>query len=207
MLLGTLVFTGTTSVMAYDVKKGDTLYKIAVSHDMPLSQVVELNPQISNVNLIFVGETVRTNANEKQHVKPVKKAALSPSPSTQKSVKGFSQSELDLFARVVSAEARDESFKGKVAVAEVIINRINSSQFPDTVSSVVYQKGQFSVISNGSANKAPTKDSYTAIAEAVTSSSDITGGALFFYNPRLATSRWLDSKTTTLVLGGHSFKK
>jgi spore germination cell wall hydrolase CwlJ-like protein len=119
---------------------------------------------------------------------------------------GFSEYEKDLLARLVRAEAQSEPYNGKVAVAEVVLNRINSGKFPSTVEGVIYQRGQFSPVSNGSINKPADSDSRRAVDQAI-ASSDALYGSLFFYNPDTATSRWLDSKPTTVAIGNHVFKK
>jgi N-acetylmuramoyl-L-alanine amidase len=112
----------------------------------------------------------------------------------------------NLIAKLITAEAKGESFAGKVAVAEVIINRVESDEFPNTVSGVVYQANQFSPVSDGSINNAPTQESKEALQVAL-KGTDKSNGALFFYNPETATQRWLDSRPTTAVIGNHVFKK
>jgi N-acetylmuramoyl-L-alanine amidase len=108
----------------------------------------------------------------------------------------YSAAELDLLARLVRAEAQGEPYQGKVAVAEVVINRTHSPLFPDSITAVINQKGQFSPVSNGAINKPADTDSINAVKEAVNNGNNL-NGALFFYNPRTATSRWLDSKPVT----------
>lgn len=110
-----------------------------------------------------------------------------------------------LFAQIVHAETNGEPYTGKVAVAEVILNRVKSNQFPNSVEEVVYQSGQFSPVSDGSINNNPTEEDYRAIAEAE-SGSNYAQGALYFYNPEIATARDLDAFTTITTIGGHTFK-
>jgi N-acetylmuramoyl-L-alanine amidase len=118
----------------------------------------------------------------------------------------FSASELDLLARLVKAEAGAEPYRGKVAVAIVVLNRIASEEFPNTIHDVIYQRGQFSPVSNGMINRPTNDECRRAVAEAI-SSGDTLGGALFFYDPAHATSHWLDSMPTVTSIGGHVFKK
>lgn len=113
--------------------------------------------------------------------------------------------EAELLARLVEAEAQGESYAGKVAVAEVVLNRVRSPQYPNSIEGVIYEAGQFSPVMDGRINMTPTAESYTAVAEAMAGSNYV-GGALFFYNPAVATSRWLDGLPTIAVIGSHTFK-
>lgn len=125
-----------------------------------------------------------------------------PEPPS-KEPQGLSQEEL-LLARLVRAEAQGEPFEGKVAVARVVLNRVESDKFPDTIEEVIYQSGQFQPVSNGSINKPATKEAKEAVKQAKNTSSN---DSLYFYNPDIATSDWLDSRPTTKVIGNHVFKK
>ncbi len=111
-----------------------------------------------------------------------------------------------LIAQLVNAEAKGESFDGKVAVAEVILNRMNSNEFPDTAKGVIYQTNQFSPITDGSINNTPSQDAINAV-EVALGNTDITKGALFFYNDKIVTQSWLQSRATTVRIGNHLFKK
>jgi N-acetylmuramoyl-L-alanine amidase len=115
-------------------------------------------------------------------------------------------SDKEMLARLVHAEAQGEPYAGKVAVAVVVLNRVASPDFPNTVPQVIYQQGQFSPVANGAIREYADKDSIRAVNEAYTLRG--TGsGSLFFYNPKTATSRWLDSRETTVTIGNHVFKK
>lgn len=109
-----------------------------------------------------------------------------------------------LLARVVYGEARGESYKGKVAVAAVVLNRVRSSSFPNTISGVIYQKGAFSCVDNGSINLTPDSEAIRAAREAL-NGWDPTGGCLYFYNARLTDDAFLASLTIKTVIGNHSF--
>lgn len=112
----------------------------------------------------------------------------------------------DLLARLINGEARGESYQGQVAVGAVVLNRVKSSQFPNTIPAVIYQKGQFSCVTDGQFNKAIAKDStvYKAAKEAL-SGVDPSNGALYFYNPKTAKSKWLFSLKTVATIGNHRF--
>nr|WP_275580309.1 cell wall hydrolase [Bacillus mesophilus] len=118
----------------------------------------------------------------------------------------ISEEDFDLLARIVRAEAQTEPFEGKVAVASVVLNRVESPLFPDTIREVIYQRGQFQPVSNGQINKPADKESIRAVHAALSDMRHIAKGSLFFYNPTIATSRWLDSRETTVIIGQHVFK-
>lgn len=113
---------------------------------------------------------------------------------------------VNLLARLVNGEARGEPYQGQVAVAAVILNRVKSPKFPNTIAGVIYQKGQFSCVTDGQFDVAIDKSStvYKAAQEAM-SGSDPTGGALYFYNPKKTKSKWLFSLKTSATIGEHVF--
>ena len=130
---------------------------------------------------------------------------LSASSSAAVSATASVSSDQYLLARLVYAEARGESYKGKVAVAAVALNRVSSAAFPNTISGVIYQKGAFESVSNGSINLSPDSDSLRAAKEAM-NGWDPTGGCLYFYNARtVSTGSWILSRTVKTVIGNHSF--
>ncbi len=128
----------------------------------------------------------------------------SSSTSTKSSAKGNDMT--DLLARLVNGEARGESYQGQVAVAAVVLNRVKSPKFPNTIPAVIYQKGQFSCVTDGQFDKPMEKNStvYKAAKEAL-SGVDPTNGALYFYNPKTAKSKWLFSLKTVATIGNHRF--
>lgn len=180
-----------TPAFAYEVQSGDTMSKIASENDMSLNELATLNPEINNINLIYVGQNVKTDASEVDS-----KQVTSATPYEQ-----------DLMARLVRAEAESEPYAGKVAVATVVLNRVDDDYFPDNIASVIYQTRQFTPVSNGEINKQADPQSVKAVEEALAFDRSQGAGSLFFYNPVTSTSRWLDSKQTTLVIGNHVFKK
>ena len=119
-----------------------------------------------------------------------------------------SREELMLLARIIHAEARGESFEGKVAVGAVVLNRIRSPHFPKTISDVIFQKNnrvyQFSPVGDGSFNLEPDETSLEAALQAL-SGKDPTGGALFFYNPELSSDRWIRTLPVMTRIGNHVF--
>lgn len=114
--------------------------------------------------------------------------------------------DLDLLARVVSAEARGEPYEGQVAVAAVVLNRVRDSRFPNTVAGVVYQTHAFESVSNGAIYSTPTASSRRAAQDAL-NGWDPSGGALFFWNPSKPVSKWIWSRPIITQIGNHVFAK
>jgi len=116
--------------------------------------------------------------------------------------------ESELLARIVHAEAKGEPYIGQVAVAAVILNRIDSSDFPNTLAGVVYQPGAFEPVLNGTINQeVPKNASARKAAQEALNGYDPTGGCLYFFNPNTATSKWIWSKTIVKTIGKHHFAK
>lgn len=115
-----------------------------------------------------------------------------------------SSTDLNLLARVVYGEARGEPYTGQVAVAAVVLNRVRSSSFPNSVAGVVYQSGAFDCVRDGQINLTPNQSAYNAAKDAL-NGWDPTYGCLFYYNPRTATSKWMLSRTVKLSIGNHAF--
>ena len=112
--------------------------------------------------------------------------------------------ELYLLARLVHGEARGEPYKGKVAVAAVVLNRVRSPHFPNTIAGVIYQRGAFDAVSDGQINLKPDNESIRAARDAM-NGWDPSNGCLYYYNPRTAPSRWMLSRPVLLIIGAHSF--
>lgn len=116
----------------------------------------------------------------------------------------ISDSDLKLLARCVYGEARGEPYSGQVAVAAVVLNRVRSSKFPNTVYGVIYQRGAFTAVSDGQINLTPNDSAYSAARDAL-GGWDPTGGCLYYYNPATATSSWIWSLTVHIKIGKHNF--
>lgn len=111
-----------------------------------------------------------------------------------------------LLAKLVYAEARGESYKGQVAVAAVVLNRVSSSSFPNTISGVIYQTGAFSCVSNGSINNTPNDTAVRAALDAM-NGWDPTNGCLYYYNPGKTSDSWIRTRTVVTVIGNHYFAR
>ncbi|MCK4260485.1 MAG: cell wall hydrolase [Halanaerobiales bacterium] len=117
----------------------------------------------------------------------------------------YSEADLGLLARLIFSEARGESYQGQIAVAAVVLNRIQSDKFPNTVSKVIYQPNQFSSVNDGQINLIPNATAYQAARDAL-SGKDPSKGALFFYNPKTAKNMdWFRTLKTTIIIGNHVF--
>jgi N-acetylmuramoyl-L-alanine amidase len=113
---------------------------------------------------------------------------------------------LDALTRVVYGEARGEPYSGQVAVAAVVLNRVNSSSFQNTIAGVIYQKGAFNVVDDGQINLSPNSTAIKAAQDAL-NGWDPSYGAIYYFNPATATNKWIWSRPLTVVIGKHRFCK
>lgn len=130
--------------------------------------------------------------------------ALGISGKDDSSLGGYSSADYELLARIISAEARGESYIGQVAVGAVVLNRVEHPSFPDTVSGVVYQSGAFSCLYDGQFHEPVAESAYSAARDAI-NGLDPSGGAIYYYNPKTATSQWIFSRPVITTIGNHRF--
>ena len=126
------------------------------------------------------------------------------SASSAEAVGGYTSSEVYLLAKTIYAEGRGEPYTGQVAIGAVVLNRVRSSQFPNTIAGVVYQKHAFTAVSDGQINLTPNETAMKAARDAI-NGWDPTGGAIYYYNPAVATSAWIFDRQTVTVIGKHVF--
>ena len=126
--------------------------------------------------------------------------------SSSSSSSANNSSNLNLLARLVYGEARGEPYTGQVAVAAVVLNRVKSSSFPNTVSGVIYQAGAFSVVSDGQINLTPNQTAYNAARDAL-NGWDPSYGSIYYFNPNTASSSWIWSRPHVITIGNHRFCK
>lgn len=117
---------------------------------------------------------------------------------------GYSSGDSYLLAKCIYAEARGEPYTGQVAVGAVILNRVRSSKFPNSISGVIYQPYAFTCVADGQINLTPDATAKKAAQDAL-NGWDPTGGCLYYYNPATATSSWIWSRTVMLSIGKHNF--
>ena len=131
----------------------------------------------------------------------------SSSNSSSSSNSGSSNSnDLNILSRLVYGEARGEPYTGQVAVAAVVLNRVKSSSFPNTVSGVIYQRGAFDAVSDGQINMSPDSTAKKAAQDAL-NGWDPSYGAIYYFNPSTATNKWIWSRPLTVTIGKHRFCK
>lgn len=122
------------------------------------------------------------------------------------STNGYSSNDIYLLAKVIAAEARGESYTGQVAVGAVVLNRVQHSSFPDSISGVVYQSGAFSAVRDSNWNVAPSDTAQKAARDAI-NGWDPTGGAIYYYNPAKTSNRWIRTRPVVTTIGRHVFCK
>lgn len=128
----------------------------------------------------------------------------SSSDSNSSGANKYSSSDVYLLSKVIYAEGRGESYTGQVAIGAVVLNRVRSSSFPNTISGVVYQKHAFTAVSDGQINLEPDETARRAAIDAM-NGWDPTYGCLYYYNPAIATSSWIFSRKTVTIIGKHVF--
>ena len=126
------------------------------------------------------------------------------SSSSGDGTSNYTSSDLYLLAKCIYAEGRGESYTGQVAIGAVIMNRVRSSSFPNSIAGVVYQKGAFTAVTDGQINLEPDQTAYNAARDAM-NGWDPTYGCLYYYNPAVATSSWIFNRKTVTVIGKHVF--
>lgn len=174
------IFAETTDdANIYTVQQGETYFQIAFKFGVSELELMELNP--TNKKKLQRGDKLLI-------------------PET------ISKNERELLARLVHAEAKGESFAGKVAVASVVLNRVDHKQFPNSVKEVIYQEGQFQPVDNGAIHE-PAEEMDKKAVKTALALKDQGDGALFFFNPEISESRWQESRTVTNVIGNHQFSK
>lgn len=182
--LSLFAMNGAAEAATHTVKTGDTYWGIASKYGVPVLNLKKANNATSY--LLYPGQ----------------KLTIPASP--------VSAADQDLLARLVHAEAKGEPYAGKVAVATVVLNRVASPDFPNTIRSVVYQKSNgyyaFTPVKNGAINQPADAASKQAVKEALAFKGN-GKGSLFFFNPKTAVSKWVFSREVTVTIGNHRFAK
>lgn len=170
----------------YTVRRGDSLYKIARRTGVTVGALRARNGIWGN--LIRIRQKI---------IIPTTRRTTKKSPTR-------TSGDIALLARLIHAEAGAEPYVGKVAVGGVVLNRVQSSKFPQTIAGVIYQPHAFESVSNGIINRAPSKESLKAARDAL-SGWDPSGGALYFFNPAKTRNRWIWARRIINRLGKHVF--
>ena len=176
-----------TNYISYRVVKGDSLYEIARFFGTIVAALMEINELKTT--------TIRVN-----------QVLLVPDNGAKEYPVGLwlTDQEVQWIAQMIHAEARGEPYLGQVAVGAVIINRVKSPKFPNTVKDVLFQDGAFQPIRNGTLYQAASEQAYRAALEAL-NGHDPTNGALFFFNPSISKDRFMHSRTPAITIGQHRF--
>jgi len=178
------------------VKTGDTLYLIAKQYGISLSDLLKAN-NLSSSAQIYPGQRLT-----------IPKSGTGSSSGTTVGNYNFSSSDIDLLARLVSAESAGEPFEGQVAVASTILNRLRDPRYPDTIPGIIYQiesgRYQYSPVLDGRINLPATASAIKAVQQAI-NGWDPSNGANGFYNPSKTSNQWVRSHPVTAVIGNHVF--
>ncbi|WP_347550216.1 cell wall hydrolase [Pseudalkalibacillus hwajinpoensis] len=183
----------------------------AQSHQVEAVSVIKTTELLSNENA-EKEILVKPEPNTKQGVTlllnlPVKQMdEVNQVTKDQLSVTKYSVEEIEMLAKLINGEARGESFEGKVAVAAVTMNRVSSSEFPNSIKEVIFEKGAYTAVSDGQYDKKPGKEAYRAVYAAL-SGADPSTGALFYYNPEIATDSWIRTRPIIESIGKHVFTR
>ena len=119
-------------------------------------------------------------------------------------IQSSTDGDLNLLARLISAEARGEVYEGQVAVGAVVLNRVAHPSFPNTMAGVIYQRGAFSCLDDGQFDQPVAQSAFQAARDAM-NGYDPTGGAIYYFNPVTATSKWIWSRPLLVTIGRHRF--
>ncbi|MGI6575802.1 MAG: cell wall hydrolase [bacterium] len=192
LLLISTIFPATVYASTYRVQPGDSLFFIAQRFNTTVSAIQQTNNIYGS--LIYPGELLYIPSHASR-------------TSTRAAVTAttFSNYEVDLIARMIHAEAEAEPYIGKVAVGAVIINRVKHPDFPNTLHGVLFSPWEFEpVMNNRFWQITPSAEAYAAARDAL-AGWDPTGGAIYFYNPQLASSWWIFSRQVISRIGKHVF--
>ena len=159
-----------------------------------------LTCMLISTNLIYSND-LDINSNENLYPTQVQTVK-----QQKREVINITNEELLLLSKLVTGEARGESYEGQVAVAAVVINRVKDPRFPNSIKDVIYQKNAFSVVKNGSINLQPTESAYSAAQDALYGK-DPTDKAIYFWNPDIATCKWIKKLNPYMKIGNHVFAK
>lgn len=195
MLVGLLLFFMVMSVViAYFALSERPEPKVVIKHPVIRTTYIKYDIQIADIKTKIKSVSIKTKSVSK---KEIKKPVPKPEPKID--------DETYLLAQIIHAEAKGEPYEGKLAVGNVIINRKNSDQFPDTIKGVIFQKGQFQPVSNGSIYNKPGSEALQAAKEVMNGKRVVGNQALYFYNPAISTSDWIFSRKTLTTIGNHRF--
>lgn len=182
------------------VTSGETLYLLAKRYGCTVSDIKKRNGLSGDT--IQAGTVLKIPAQTAAHSNGGNTAVTSSRGGSYQ--RAYTQEEWDMLAKVVYGEARGESYDGQVAVAAVVLNRLESREFPNTMYGVVFQKNAFTCVNDGQYYLRPNQTAYKAALEAM-EGNDPTNGCLYYWNPATATSKWIWTREIETRIGNHVF--
>ncbi len=195
----------------HTVQEGDTLWLLSVKYNIDLQALIEANPGIDPDNLLPDQTVFLPPGNAPLPASPSSPASgdqLASREGRVMSLAGFSAQEIDLLARLVHSESAGEPYAGQVAVAATVLNRLRSSLYPNSLSSVIYQvvNGfyQYSPVLDGRINMPAGRSAFNAVYDAL-KGLDPSENALGFYNPQKTSNQWVRQQQVTAAIGNHIF--
>lgn len=196
-LNGTLIYAGDIlyipdGTITYRISSGDSLYKIAQKYQTTVEKLKKINGLKDDI--LYKGQYLNIPVQSKDN----------NGVSWRGENRTYTQEEWDMLAKIVYGEARGEIFTGQVAVAAVVLNRMDSTEFPNTMAGVIYQPGAFTCVSDGQYYLQPDSNAYLA-ARAALEGEDPTWGCLYYWNPITATSQWIWTRQIEMQIGNHVF--
>ena len=170
-------------------------YKFDLSENTMDKKLVKITiPNLQDTKNKLANNTQQTKEAEKEDTEECQQ------------VMNLSDEQINLLSKLVAAEARGESYEGQVAVAAVVLNRVQDSRFPDSIEGVIYQKNAFSVVRNGYIKAERTEESDKAVKDALYGN-DPTNNAIYFWNPDISTCNWINTLNPHLRIGNHVFAR
>lgn len=180
-----------------ELSKNDTIIKQNLNEKYMQSNLKINQANLPNIEIQNISNDTVLENNEVKNIKETEKT---------KEVISLNDEQLNLLSKLVAAEARGESYEGQVAVAAVVLNRVQDSRFPNSLEGVIYQKNAFSVVKDGHINIQATEESYNAVKDALYGN-DPTNDAIYFWNPDISTCNWINTLNPHLRIGNHVFAR
>lgn len=179
---------------SYTVRKGDTLYLLAQKFGTSVASIKSSNNLTSDA--LYVGQRLVINGSG---------TGINKATTASRGASSYSRSEVLLLARLIHGEARGEVYQGQVAVGAVVLNRVASALFPNSISGVIYQKNEFCVVNDGQINLSPSETAIKA-AEETMNGSDPSKGAIYYWNPvKAPNNKFLNNRPIVAKIGNHVF--